>query len=362
MTKSTSKKTTTNSSGKKSKSKGGGPRPFPKNSLEEALKIPLLLKEKNGGNPWSPEEVINALNIGKGNRFYYLTASSRDYGLTEGTRDSKLISLNTTGKKIVYASSKNEELEGYKEAFFNVEVFKKVFEYYDNGNLPELVYLKNTLKTTFKIDEGYHDDFYNIFTKNTAFLKKHNLIDESQPIGNSTASKASKRSSIVVGEPSKKLKGIAFVAMPFTEKTEIYPYGYFDEVLKHLITPAAVEAGFKVETARKQGSDLIQSTIINDLINADLVICDLTDHNPNVLFELGIRISTELPVALIKSKNTSPIFDVDHLLRVYSYSPNLWKSTLDEDVPNLTAHIKGAWENRDKDRSYLNILKATKTT
>jgi hypothetical protein len=59
--------------------------------------------------------------------------------------------------------------------------------------------------------------------------------------------------------------------------------------LKSLLTPAGTEAGFKVNTANKQGSDVIQSTIVNDLLEADLVIADLTDHNPNVLFELGLR-------------------------------------------------------------------------
>ena len=50
----------------------------------------------------------------------------------------------------------------------------------------------------------------------------------------------------------------------------------------------------------EDGSDLIHHTIINQLINADLVIADLTDHNPSVLFELGIRIALKKPVALIK--------------------------------------------------------------
>jgi nucleoside 2-deoxyribosyltransferase len=62
-----------------------------------------------------------------------------------------------------------------------------------------------------------------------------------------------------------------------------------------------VNAGFVVETAKRQGSDVIQSTISNELLDADLVIADLTDHNPNVLFELGLRIAEEKPVALIKT-------------------------------------------------------------
>jgi len=84
--------------------------------------------------------------------------------------------------------------------------------------------------------------------------------------------------------------------MPFVEKTDKYSKGFFDEVLKNLVTPAAVNAGFRVETARREGSDVIHSTIVNDLLEADLVIADLTDHNPKCLFELGLRMASEKPI------------------------------------------------------------------
>jgi hypothetical protein len=56
---------------------------------------------------------------------------------------------------------------------------------------------------------------------------------------------------------------------------------------------------------------------VNDLLEADLVIADLTDHNPNVLFELGLRMAEDKPVALIKAIGTGKVFDVDNMLRVY---------------------------------------------
>src|SRR5215210_2013090 len=105
------------------------------------------------------------------------------------------------------------------------------------------------------------------------------------------------------------------------EKTDKYSRGFFEEVLRNLITPAAIEAGFKVETAKKEGSDVIHSTIVNDLLDADLVIADLTEHNPNVLFELGLRMASEKPTALIRAKGTAQIFDVDNMLRVLDYDP-----------------------------------------
>lgn len=145
--------------------------------------------------------------------------------------------------------------------------------------------------------------------------------------------------------------------MPFVEKNDSHPLGFFSEVLRSLITPAALDAGFSVETANKQGSDIIQSTIINDLLEADLVIADLTAHNPNVLFELGVRMAQDKPVALIKSTGTGRIFDVDNMLRVYEYESNLWTSTIEKDLPKLKDHLKAAWDNRNSNLSYMKILR-----
>ncbi len=54
-------------------------RPFPIYSLEDAIKVPKIIREYNGGNPWRPEDIANALKMSlKTNNFYYLTAASRD--------------------------------------------------------------------------------------------------------------------------------------------------------------------------------------------------------------------------------------------------------------------------------------------
>ncbi|HEX5226464.1 MAG TPA: hypothetical protein VFW44_02085 [Bryobacteraceae bacterium] len=58
--------------------------PFPRATLEQALKVPYALKQHNGGNPWETEEVRKAVGAGGGNAWFYLTAASRDYGLTSG--------------------------------------------------------------------------------------------------------------------------------------------------------------------------------------------------------------------------------------------------------------------------------------
>ena len=338
-------------------SKQSIPRTYPRATLEDTLKIAAAIKNLNGGNPWHPDEIANALEVGaKSNKFYYLTSSSRDYGLTDGiARSSKPIQLAEIGAAIVYAPSPSQEGEAIQNAFFNIPLFKLVYEYYNNGELPELKYLSNTLETKFAIPREYHAEFIEVYNANRQYV--HRRISELGGASNREPIVKQTGGTIKFDSPTVNSSILAFVAMPFSEKTESYPVGFYNEVFNSLIIPAASEAGFRVETARKDGSDIIQSTIVKRLLDADLVIADLSDHNPNVLFELGLRLAAEKPTALIRAKGTKPIFDVDNMLRVYDYNPNLWKSTIEIDLPALTAHIIATWENRGKDVTYMRLLR-----
>lgn len=334
-------------------------RTYPSITLEKCLIISQKIKELNGGNPWSPKEVAKAIEIGDTNRFYYYSAASRDFGLTIGTRDAKTISLTEFGRQLVYAPNPETEKTKKIEAFLKIPIFKEVLEYYKGNNLPEMKYLGNTLEDKFKLHPSLHEEFSKIFRENCKDLNINtgNPLDEISGVikKNGNINPAI----VIVGETKKsneeKLR--AFVIMPFTEKNDKRSSGFFQEVLNSLILPAGIEAGFTIETANKQGSDVIQSTIINDLLEADLVIADLTDHNPNVLFELGLRMAADLPVALIKSKDTGKIFDVDNMLRVYEYDQNLWKSTIEKNVLSLIEHFNAAWGNKDSKQTYMKILR-----
>lgn len=334
-------------------------RPFPSYSLEESIKIPKAIREFNGGNAWSPEDIAKALGMSKGtNDFYYLTASSRDYGFTEGSRATEKIALTAIGKNIVYARSPEDEVNGYRQAFLHIPIFKRVYEHYEKRPLPKFDYLRNTLVTEFDLNEDFHQSFYDIYQANIQFLSKLGGSSSNEERQEKlSVIKEHSDDAIILGEPEGKTGLVAFVALPFSERTSEYPVGFFDEVLTQLIIPAAIRAGFKAETAKKKGSDVIQSTIINDLSNADIVIADLTEHNPNVLFELGWRMASDKPIALIRALGTKQIFDVDHMLRVYDYNPRLWMSTLEKDIPDLAEHIKGSWNNRDSEKSYAKILR-----
>lgn len=334
-------------------------RPFPAHTLEQALDIPKAIREKNNGKEWDSEQVAQAsLGIKKSNnRFYYLAAASRDYGLTVGGRDTEKVALTQLGHDIFFAGDEATPRGKRIESFFSVDIFKKVYDHYGSGKLPEDQYLNNTLRSDFGLPSEFHADFRRIFEANCKFLGIEGGLGKGVAAVEVTRTEhgADIR---VVGEAKGKFDRTAFVIMPFVEKGQpARAGGFFKEVLTKLITPAANQAGFAVETAEQDGSDVIQSTIINQLLKSDnLVICDLTDHNPNVLFELGIRIAKELPVALIKAEGTGRIFDVDNMMRVMPYSSNLWTSTIDGDLPKLSKHFKAAWDNRTTGKNYMQIL------
>lgn len=348
--------------------------PYPRKTLEDALRIATAIKAHNAGNAWAPSEVAAALGVGgKTGNYFYLTTASRDFGLTEGTRDSEVLKLTPLGRRTVYPSSDGELAEAKLKAFLNVEKFRQVAEYYKGSNLPADQFVRNTLQTQFQLDSRVHDEFMELFKKNCKFVgigaDWDGLSTVSSAVvlptngqkpatGLRTPLMTTSRTPITPIPPlADGEKPTCFVIMPFVEKTDDYSTGFFNEVFASLFKPAIEAAGFEAKTAKRQGSDVIQATIVNDLLDSHLVLCDLTEHNPNVLFELGLRMAEEKPIAIVKAAGTNPIFDVDHLLRVESYDPNLWPSTVVKDVPKLAAHIKEAWATRDTGRSYMSILR-----
>ncbi len=84
-----------------------------------------------------------------------------------------------------------------------------------------------------------------------------------------------------------------------------------DDVLEFIIRPAATECGYAVERADQlDNPGLITNQIVERLLDADLVVADLTDSSANVYYELAIRHAVARPlVQLIDSAQELP-FDL----------------------------------------------------
>jgi hypothetical protein len=213
--------------GSKEVKKAKKQRSYPRISLEEALKIAVALKEKNGGNPWPPEEVARAVGSASASSstFFYQTSASQAFGLTKGTRDASRIELASLGRNIVYAPGPTEELENKRKAFFGVELFKKVFDHYGGSKLPETKYLSNTLENEFGLSPEFHEEFVKLFQENCKYL---GIESEKDLPGSITDDKAkngraiertSDAETILLSEAKDKGALLAFVIMPFSERS-----------------------------------------------------------------------------------------------------------------------------------------------
>ncbi|MGS1002646.1 hypothetical protein [Burkholderia glumae] len=111
-----------------------------------------------------------------------------------------------------------------------------------------------------------------------------------------------------------------FVIMPFVtanSRNESSLTSFFNDYIKHPIETATALASEYV-VHRSGNSFTILDTIIEDIAKADVVICDLSGEaaNPNVMFELGLRLATSpKPTILIREENSTnkKIFDVSGL-------------------------------------------------
>lgn len=136
-----------------------------------------------------------------------------------------------------------------------------------------------------------------------------------------------------------------FVAMPITTPAtyaeKLGDPEHFAHVLTHLFTPALQGAGLTVIAPAVIGAEMIHAEIIRNLEQADFVLCDLSDLNPNVLFELGIRTSLDRPVMLVRDNLTDKIpFDLNAInTTIYDSSLTPWSLTV--EIPRLTSFIQG---------------------
>lgn len=79
-----------------------------------------------------------------------------------------------------------------------------------------------------------------------------------------------------------------------------------DMVLEYIIKPAAESCGYSVIRGDQTPSPAaITIDIVNQLLDSDVVIADLTDDNPNVHYELGIRHAIGKPVIQIIEQTQS---------------------------------------------------------
>jgi hypothetical protein len=147
-----------------------------------------------------------------------------------------------------------------------------------------------------------------------------------------------------------------FVIGPISD-VEGYDVGHFALVYAHLIKPACALAGYDaVRSDDGRGANDIVIGILRKILTSDIVLCDLSSKNPNVMYELGIRHAFNKPVVLIKDHKTARVFDIQGL-RTYEYDENLRVDRVQKDIQQVSEALHAtATASKDDVNSMLQLL------
>jgi hypothetical protein len=119
------------------------------------------------------------------------------------------------------------------------------------------------------------------------------------------------------------------------------PSEHWLEVLS-LIKDSAIDEGFEVSlVSESEEMGIIQKKIVQNIYTTDVVVCDVSGKNPNVMFELGMRLAFDKPTIVIKDNKTDYSFDtspIEHL----QYPRDLRFSKIIEFKDSLRKKLRAA--------------------
>ena len=146
------------------------------------------------------------------------------------------------------------------------------------------------------------------------------------------------------------------IVMPIASNPD-YPKEHWKEVLSILVD-AVKETEFEPRLVSDDVAiGLIHERIVNNLYNDEIVICDVSSKNPNVMFELGLRLAFDKPTIIIKDEKTGYSFDtgvIEHL----NYPSSLRFNKVVEFKTELIKKINATYKKAKSESNYSPFLKS----
>lgn len=131
---------------------------------------------------------------------------------------------------------------------------------------------------------------------------------------------------------------------------------HWNDVLK-IIEESVENAGFEGNMVSDSDEvSVIQKSIIQNLYDNPIVVCDVSCKNPNVMFELGIRLAFDKPTVIIIDDETAFNFDtavIEHLI----YPRDLRFNKIIKFKKKLTEKITATLKKSLEDDNYSTFLK-----
>lgn len=150
-------------------------------------------------------------------------------------------------------------------------------------------------------------------------------------------------------------KPICGIVMPISE-IDGCDEAHWSDVLD-IITESLENAGFTGDlVSNADDAGIIHKRIIQNLYDNALVVCDVSGKNPNVMFELGLRLAFDKPTIIIKDDMTSYSFDTSAIEHM-EYPRDLRFGKIVDFKKKLSAKLKATYEKSKNDPDYTTFLK-----
>lgn len=133
-----------------------------------------------------------------------------------------------------------------------------------------------------------------------------------------------------------------------------YPPAQFDDVREIIKDTIDSIEDFHFKVSMVSDSDevsIIQKIIVQNIYDYPLVIVDVSGKNPNVMFELGMRLAFDMPIVLIKDEKTDYSFDTAPL-KTIGYRSDLRHPNILKFKSDLRSAILSTYKKSLKDPSY----------
>ncbi|MFP0293368.1 hypothetical protein [Acinetobacter baumannii] len=132
---------------------------------------------------------------------------------------------------------------------------------------------------------------------------------------------------------------ICGIIRPIAKMNDFYTFEHWNSV-KDIMERAIKKAGYTPLTVSdSKGSTTIHSSIFLNLYQNEIVVCDVSNRNANVMFELGMRIAFDKPVVIIKDDKTPFSFDTSHIKHL-EYPSDLRFQVIEKFIDDLAEAIR----------------------
>lgn len=138
------------------------------------------------------------------------------------------------------------------------------------------------------------------------------------------------------------------IIMPIATMSTEYTSDHWSDV-RHILHKAIEKAGFTPRiVSDSEESTVIHGSIINNIYNDAIIVCDVSNKNANVMFELGMRLAFNKPVVIVKDDKTDYSFDTGNIQHE-PYRKDLRHSTVEKFIDDLSKKIIKTYEASQKE-------------